>query len=120
MTLIQRNFRGIRLPTIHQYIQSLNDSLHANIQTTNNWQSSTKNLRDYLNAHHYSSNVVNQESINDYIDNENRFNLHVNELFDNTINRIIDNENSINIHANDVFDSIFTDNTDDNNLFSLM
>ena len=120
MTLITRNFRGIRLPAIHKYIQSLNNSLNANIQTTNNWQSSTKNLRDYLNAHHYSSNVVNQESINDYIDNENRFNLHVNELFDNTINRIIDNENSINIHANDVFDSIFTDNTDDNNLFSLM
>ena len=54
MSLTQRNFRGIRLPVIHQYIQSLNESLNANIQTTNNWQSSTKNLRDYLNAHHFT------------------------------------------------------------------
>ena len=120
MTLIQRNFRGIRLPTIHQYIQSLNESLHANIQTTNNWQSSTKNLRDYLNAHHYNSNTVSQESIDNYIANENKFNLHVNELFDKTIDKIIENENSINIQANDVFDSMLTDNTDDNNLFNLM
>ena len=120
MTLIQRNFRGIRLPTIHQYIQSLNNSLNANIQTTNNWQSSTKNLRDYLNSHNFNSNVVNQESIDNYIANENSINLHVNELFDKTIDKIIENENSVNIHANDVFDNMLTDNTDDNNLFNLM
>ena len=120
MTLITRNFRGIRLPTIHQYIQSLNESLHANIQTTNNWQSSTKNLRHYLNDNHYNSNTVSQESIDNYIANENKFNLHVNELFDKTIDKIIDNENSVNIHANDVFELKLTDNREDDNLFNLM
>ena len=92
MTLTTRCFKGIKLPTIHQYIQTLNDSINAHIETSNNWQTATRNLREYLNHHHYNSTAIDQESINDYIENENKYNLHINELFDNTIDRIIENE----------------------------
>ena len=98
MTLTTRSFKGIKLPSINQYIQTLNNSLNVHIQTSNNWQTATKNLREYLNHHHYNSTVIDQESINDYVSNETKYN----------------------VHANEIFDEILTDNSDDNNLFKLM
>ena len=98
MSLTTRSFKGIKLPSINQYIQTLNNSLDVHIQTSNNWQTASKNLREYLNHHHYNSTVIDQESINDYVSNENKYN----------------------IHANEIFDEMLTDYSDDNNLFKLM
>ena len=120
MTLTVSSFKGIRLPTIQHYIEQLNNAVGTNIPTTGNWQRVTCNLRNYLNHHEYNSNVIDQESIDDYIYYRSGDNLHINELFDNTLGRIFDNETRYNIHANEVFDEMFTDNTDDNNLFNLM
>lgn len=78
--LTRQNFTGIKLPTIHEYIDLLNSRVNANIEKTNNWQSSVSHLRTYLNSHNI--NAVNRESINDYIDDRLNVNIHVNELFD--------------------------------------
>ena len=120
MTLTISSFKGIRLPTIRNYIEQLNNAVGTNIPLSNNWQRATCNLRNYLNHHEYNSTVIDQEAIDDYIYYRSGDNLHINELFDNTLGRIFDNETRYNIHANEVFDEMFTDNTDDNNLFNLM
>ena len=78
--LTRQNFNGIKLTTIHEYIDLLNSRVNANIDKTNNWQSSVSHLRTYLNSHNI--NTVSKESINNYIDDRLNVNIHVNELFD--------------------------------------
>ena len=90
--LTRQNFNGIKLTTIHEYIDLLNSRVNANIDKTNNWQSSVSHLRTYLNSHNI--NTVSKESINNYIDDRLNVNIHVNELFDtleddNTIDKLI-------------------------------
>lgn len=78
LQITRTNFICIKLNTIHEYIDWLNSRVNANINKTNNWQKSVSNLCKYLNSNNFTHNVINRESIDNYID----VNIHVNVLFD--------------------------------------
>jgi len=61
------SFKGIKLPKIKSYISLLNNKHDANIRSTDNWQSSVKNLRNYLNDNHYRFSTVDSDKINQFI-----------------------------------------------------
>ena len=78
LQITRTNFICIQLNTIHECIDWLNSRVNANINKANNWQKSVSNLCKYLNSNNFNHNVINRESIDNYID----VNIHVNELFD--------------------------------------
>ena len=70
MELKQKDFRGITMKDINNYIECINIELNEHIREGVNWPDAVKNLMTYLNAHHFVENegiTINDETIDYFI-----------------------------------------------------
>ena len=70
MELKQKDFRGITMKDINNYIDTINIELNEHIKKGVNWPNAVKNLMEYLNAHHFVENegiTINDETIDYFI-----------------------------------------------------